>query len=159
MKVLLVNPPRSPCNALRDHAPEPVRRFVHTRLVGPPLGLLTVAVAAREVLRAFEPGRVLHINVLLHVTALCDCFGMGQPSIVPDVGIMVSPDVVAVEKATLDAIGRQPFFPEALPGGREEAEGRKHPFERAWGKDPYVQVVEASKLGMGSLKYRVRQWV
>ncbi|MBP7125374.1 cobalamin-dependent protein [Myxococcota bacterium] len=48
MKVLLVNPPRSPCNALRDHAPEEVRRFVHTRLVGPPLGLLTVAVAARE---------------------------------------------------------------------------------------------------------------
>ncbi|HOU55277.1 MAG TPA: radical SAM protein [Myxococcota bacterium] len=48
MKVLLVNPPRSPHNALRDHAPEAVRRFVHTRLVGPPLGLLTVAVAARE---------------------------------------------------------------------------------------------------------------
>jgi radical SAM superfamily enzyme YgiQ (UPF0313 family) len=48
MKVLLVNPPRSPHNALRDHAPPEALRFVHSRLVGPPLGLLTIAVAARD---------------------------------------------------------------------------------------------------------------
>ncbi len=48
MKVLLVNPPRSPHNALRDHAPAEARRFVHTRLVGPPLGLLTIAAAAGD---------------------------------------------------------------------------------------------------------------
>lgn len=49
MKVLLINPPRSPHNALRDNAPPEALRFVHTRLVGPPLGLLTIAVAARAV--------------------------------------------------------------------------------------------------------------
>ncbi len=48
MKVLLVNPPRSPHNALRDHAPPEALRFVHTRLVGPPLGLLTMAAAVRD---------------------------------------------------------------------------------------------------------------
>lgn len=45
MRVLLINPPRSPANAILAHAPQQARRFVHTKLVGPPLGLLTVAAA------------------------------------------------------------------------------------------------------------------
>jgi radical SAM superfamily enzyme YgiQ (UPF0313 family) len=47
MKVLLVNPPRSPHNAIFEHAPAEIRPFIHRRLVGPPLGLLTVAQALR----------------------------------------------------------------------------------------------------------------
>jgi radical SAM superfamily enzyme YgiQ (UPF0313 family) len=48
MKILLVNPPRSPHNAILAHAPEHARRFIHRRLVGPPLGLLTLAAAVRD---------------------------------------------------------------------------------------------------------------
>ena len=48
MKVLLINPPRSPANAILEYAPERARRFVHTKLVGPPLGLLTVAAALAD---------------------------------------------------------------------------------------------------------------
>jgi len=48
MKVLLINPPRSPANRILEHAPENARRYVHTKLVGPPLGLLTVAAALRD---------------------------------------------------------------------------------------------------------------
>lgn len=47
MKILLINPPRSPHNAIFDHAPEHAKRFIHRRLVGPPLGLLTVAATVR----------------------------------------------------------------------------------------------------------------
>jgi radical SAM superfamily enzyme YgiQ (UPF0313 family) len=47
VKILLVNPPRSPHNAIYDHAPEHAKRFIHRRLVGPPLGLLTLAAAVR----------------------------------------------------------------------------------------------------------------
>ncbi|MCU0663726.1 MAG: cobalamin-dependent protein [Myxococcota bacterium] len=47
MKVLLVNPPRSPCNEIWDFAPPLARPFVHRKLVGPPLGLLTLACALR----------------------------------------------------------------------------------------------------------------
>jgi radical SAM superfamily enzyme YgiQ (UPF0313 family) len=43
VRVLLVNPPRSPHNALREHAPEHARPFIHKKLIGPPLGLLTIA--------------------------------------------------------------------------------------------------------------------
>ncbi len=43
MRVLLVNPPRSPHNAILAHAPEEAKRFIHKKLIGPPLGLLSVA--------------------------------------------------------------------------------------------------------------------
>jgi hopanoid C-3 methylase len=47
VNILLVNPPRSPENAILAHAPEAARPFVHKKLVGPPLGLLTVAAAVK----------------------------------------------------------------------------------------------------------------
>jgi radical SAM superfamily enzyme YgiQ (UPF0313 family) len=48
MRILLVNPPRSPHNDIFDHAPEEARRFIHRKLIGPPLGLLTVAAAVPD---------------------------------------------------------------------------------------------------------------
>ncbi|HOT43728.1 MAG TPA: radical SAM protein [Spirochaetota bacterium] len=48
MKILLVNPPRSPHNSILDHAPEEAKRFIHKKLIGPPLGLITIAAAARD---------------------------------------------------------------------------------------------------------------
>jgi radical SAM superfamily enzyme YgiQ (UPF0313 family) len=45
MRVLLINPPRSPHNAILSHAPEHARRLIHKKLIGPPLGLLTIAAA------------------------------------------------------------------------------------------------------------------
>jgi radical SAM superfamily enzyme YgiQ (UPF0313 family) len=48
MRVLLINPPRSPHNAILDHAPAEAKRFIHKKLIGPPLGLLTVAAAVKD---------------------------------------------------------------------------------------------------------------
>ena len=62
MKILLVNPPRSPHNAIFDYAPEHAKRFIHRRLVGPPLGLLTLATAVRD----------HHDNALLDMKGIYD---------------------------------------------------------------------------------------
>ena len=43
MKLLLVNPPRSPYNEILSHAPEDALKYIHKKLIGPPLGLLTIA--------------------------------------------------------------------------------------------------------------------
>jgi radical SAM superfamily enzyme YgiQ (UPF0313 family) len=48
MKILLVNPPRSPYNAILEHAPADARPFIHKKLIGPPLGLLTIAAAVKD---------------------------------------------------------------------------------------------------------------
>ena len=48
MKILLINPPRSPHNSILDHAPLEAQRFIHKKLIGPPLGLITIAAAAKD---------------------------------------------------------------------------------------------------------------
>ncbi len=48
MKILLVNPPRSPENSILKYAPPEALRFIHRKLIGPPLGLLTIAAAVPD---------------------------------------------------------------------------------------------------------------
>lgn len=48
MKILLLNPPRSPQNKILDSAPEEAKKFIHKKLIGPPLGLLTIAAAVSD---------------------------------------------------------------------------------------------------------------
>jgi len=48
MKILLINPPRSPHNGILAHASQEALPFIHKKLVGPPLGLLTIAGAVRD---------------------------------------------------------------------------------------------------------------
>jgi hypothetical protein len=48
MKILLINPPRSPENSILKYAPDEARRFIHKKLIGPPLGLLTIAGAVKD---------------------------------------------------------------------------------------------------------------
>ncbi len=48
MKLLLFNPPRSPENNILRFAPENAKPFIHKKLIGPPLGLLTLAAAVKD---------------------------------------------------------------------------------------------------------------
>lgn len=48
MKILLINTPRSPENKILELAPPEARRFIHKKLIGPPLGLLTIAAAVKD---------------------------------------------------------------------------------------------------------------
>ncbi len=48
MKILLINPPRSPENNILKFAPEEAKPFIHKKLIGPPLGLLTIAAAVKD---------------------------------------------------------------------------------------------------------------
>ncbi|HOO73580.1 MAG TPA: radical SAM protein [Spirochaetota bacterium] len=48
MKILLINPPRSPENSILRYAPEEAKRFIHKKLIGPPLGLITLAAAVKD---------------------------------------------------------------------------------------------------------------
>ncbi len=48
MKILLINTPRSPENRILEFAPAPAKQFIHKRLIGPPLGLMTIAAAVKD---------------------------------------------------------------------------------------------------------------
>jgi len=115
-----------------------------------------LALATREVLKTFAPGRALHINFATQVTAYCDCWGFSSPALIPDVGIFASEDIVAIDKATLDATKDGQPLPGSLPPGRKLVEG-KHLFERIHGKDPYIQIKEMEALGLGTSAYALRE--
>ena len=48
MKILLINTPRSPHNMILESAPAEAKKYIHKKLIGPPLGLLTVAAAVKD---------------------------------------------------------------------------------------------------------------
>ncbi len=113
-----------------------------------------MALSTRAVLSSFAPGRVLFINFLLHMTYLCDCWGLTTPALLPDIGLVVSEDIVAVEQASLDLIRVEDLIWQGLPKGKRiGSEG--HLFQRIHGKDPFVQVRALERYGLGTRQYEL----
>ena len=115
-----------------------------------------MALCTQTVLNTFAPGTVYYINFLTNITAICDCWGLSTPSIVPDVGVLASSDIVAVERASLDAIKTENFIRQGAPSGVEIGEAG-HLFERLHGKNPFVQLDELEKIGLGSQSYALTE--
>ncbi len=113
-----------------------------------------MALTTREVLRTFEPGRVLFVTALLQITPFCDCWGFTTPSIVPDIGILASDDIVAAETASCDLVKAEDFIEGSLPSPLKRS-GDGHLFQQIHGKDPYLQIEECIKLGMGQKQYEL----
>jgi len=116
-------------------------------------GFTTGGVAGLTTLE-FEPGMVYYINVLTQITALCDCWGMTTPSLVPDIGIMASDDIVAIERASIDAIKMENLIKEGVPAGMELS-GEGHLFQQLHGKNPYVQLDKLEEVGLGTQDYEL----
>ena len=84
--------------------------------------------------------RLLYINVLQHYQQGCDCFGRKQDAICPDVGLVVSRDLIAADTAAADLLIRETGRDVAL-----EAGGREY--------RPMLEYGEA--MGLGSTKYEL----
>jgi len=113
-----------------------------------------MALSTEVVLKTFKPGSVLYINFLTNISYICDCWGFSFPALVPDVGIMMSDDLVAIETASLKAIKTRNFIEGTLPKGRKLLKGR-HLLEKIHRKDPYIQVNALERRGLGSKKHRL----
>ncbi|OYT32253.1 MAG: hypothetical protein B6U94_00215 [Thermofilum sp. ex4484_79] len=98
--------------------------------------------------------KVLHIVWLLDIVEICDCAPFGMVPFVPDIGILASTDIVALEKASLDLINKAPPLPWSIADKYRLKEG-DNKFLRIHGKDPYIQVYAAERAGLGSTKYEL----
>jgi uncharacterized Fe-S center protein len=98
----------------------------------------------------------LFFNVITNVTPQCDCYGFSNPYIVPDIGVTVSTDPVAVDQASVDLIN-------AAPGieGTALKENHKPGGDKFRGVYPAidwsVQLSHAEKLGLGSRTYTLKE--
>jgi len=115
-----------------------------------------MALCTKTVLDEFAPGSVYHINFLTNITIMCDCWGFSTPSLVPDIGIIASPDIVAAEKASLDLIREEDLIADGLPESFVLSEG-VHLLEKIHGKDPFVQLRQLQVYGLGNMEYALRE--
>ncbi len=114
-----------------------------------------MALATKVCLDTFEKNSVLFINHVLNVTPLCDCWGFSLPSIVPDVGVLASTDIVGVEQASIDEVKTDNLIPGSLTPPLEARDVEGHLFQKIYGKDPYLQCEEAARAGLGSQEYEI----
>ncbi len=114
-----------------------------------------MSLCTAKVLEGFDKGNVFYINFLTNITAICDCWGLTTPNLVPDIGVLAGTDIVAIEKATLDLIKYENFLPNGAPKGHDMNEREGHLFERLHGKNPYAQLPKLIELGMGEEQYNL----
>ena len=75
------------------------------------------------------------------MTEGCDCYGTRQKKAIPDIGILASRDIVAVDQATLD-LTRQ-------PDGKNLAEISFSAI------DPTAQLAHGQEIGLGTRDYEL----
>lgn len=86
-------------------------------------------------------GRAGYVNFLTSITSACDCLAKDDSRIVKDIGILVSDDLVSIDKASGELVNearKKDVFMEEYPG-----------------IDWTVQLKYASSLGMGKLDYKL----
>ncbi len=115
------------------------------------------AISVFETMSTFKPGNSVHMVLANQITAVCDCFGFTGMSVLPDVGIFGSDDIVAVDQAVLDALAKYPLILENVPTCMEPWYKEGHPFQHLHGpyKDPYKVVEYGAQLGLGSREYEM----
>lgn len=85
---------------------------------------------------AGKDGRVAYVTAVMDVTRNCDCLGVDEEPLLPDVGILASRDPVAIDRAALDLIRERAGRP---------LEALSYP-----DRDGSLQIGYAAELGLGS---------
>lgn len=122
-----------------------------------------MARSANEVLKTFKKDKMFFLNFAIDITPICDCWGIGLPCVVNDIGILGSRDIVAVEMATLDLIAKEGLIEHMIPpyyrNLNMDPKQEMHPFARIHGhmKDPYLVTKYAEELGMGTSNYELTE--
>jgi len=97
--------------------------------------------------------KVIYLNFLTNITPDCDCCSYSDAPIVPDIGILVSCDPVAIDQASVDLIeqahGAQNSVGENLKRGEEK-------FEAMHDVDVALAMRYSEQLGLGIQNYRLR---
>jgi uncharacterized Fe-S center protein len=109
-----------------------------------------LAHAAAGVLGRFQ-SKVAFINFVQDVTQLCDCVALSGFPVVPDIGILASMDVVAVDKASLDLIAK------SRPLGKLADISSPDILGKINGTDSLIQIRTAHALGLGSMTYELKK--
>ena len=117
------------------------KKQIHDDWCGGPLFLERLVESASAIESVFD-NRTVYVNVLANLSLECDCDKDAPKPTMPDIGILVSDDIVAIEQASWDLIRYNYKNGEFL--------------QQVSDKSGYHQIEYAKWLGMGSTQYNLR---
>jgi len=101
---------------------------------------------------AGKDNKVLYISFVTAVSPDCDCWNFSDAPVVPDIGVLASTDIVAIEQAAYDLVSAAI----GLPGSRGEGMGAgADKFTAITGVDGTHAIAYAQQMGLGSREYEL----
>ena len=104
--------------------------------------LESMADAASSVVKHFGDN-IIYINVMKNMSVDCDCCAVAEDPCMKDIGMLISTDPVAIDRACLDLVYAS------------DDPGRDHLIERIETRNGAHTVDAAAELGIGSKEYEL----
>lgn len=99
---------------------------------------------------AGKEGKVIYVSFVMNVTPDCDCWHFSDAAVVPDIGVLASTDIVAIDQAAYDLVVKAPGLEGTLGEGLA-ADSDK--FAKISGIDGSISMAYAESMGLGTRKY------
>ena len=97
-----------------------------------------------------------HISLVVDVSPECDCDSCNDIPIIPDVGMFVSFDPVALDQACVDKANAQPLVPGSVAGKAAEHHHDEDVFHLVHpDTDWEAGLIHAERIGLGTRKYEL----
>jgi uncharacterized Fe-S center protein len=94
------------------------------------------------------------VNFIMDFSPQCDCYPFSDTPVIPNVGILISRDPVAIDRASADLVNRQQALKGSALGKKHAARGDKirmlHP-----DVDWKIQIKHGETMGLGSGRYEL----
>jgi len=101
---------------------------------------------------AGKDGKVVYLSFVMAVSPDCDCWSFSDAPVVPDIGVLASTDIVAIEQAAYDMVGQAV----GLAGSRGEGLGAgTDKFTAITGVDGTRAIAYAEEMGLGTRDYNL----
>ena len=104
--------------------------------------LESMADAAKSVVDYFK-GNAVYINVMKNMSVDCDCCAVAEDPCMKDIGMLISLDPVAIDKACLDLVYKS------------DDPGKAHLIKRIESRNGAHTIDAAAELGIGSKEYEL----
>jgi len=102
---------------------------------------------------AEKDGKVVYLSFVTNVSPDCDCWHFSDASVVPDIGVLASTDLVAIDQAAYDLVTAA----NGLPGSRGEGLGAgSDKFREITGIDGSAAMRYAEECGLGTRSYDLK---
>lgn len=99
-----------------------------------------------------KTGKVVYLSFVTAVTPDCDCFPFSDAPVVPDIGVLASTDIVAIEQAAFDLITEAPGLTGSLGEGLTPGADK---FVAITGVDGTRAIRYAEEMGLGTSRYEL----